>query len=183
MSEPSRNPPVAPIELQHFKLRELPGGSKVQIQALPSPGPGTAFDQNVLPSRPNTSAGDDPCVLWRSPDHWLAYSSNYSAAVLQSMIARRSSANALLFTDLSAALTLLELTGAGVAHVLMRDCTLDLEGEALDAGRCAHTLMAHVDVTLRQTSRALAYHLFVERSVSQYLRDWLADSAELLSLR
>ncbi len=57
------------------------------------------------------------------------------------------SAAPLVCTNVSSATTLFELSGAQAIDVLMRDCTLDLEGNAVPPSACAQTHLAQTTVS------------------------------------
>jgi heterotetrameric sarcosine oxidase gamma subunit len=59
----------------------------------------------------------------------------------------------------------------------MRDCTLDLEGQAVPPGACAQTPFAQTTVMIHRPSTSEAWRLFVERYVANHVWDWLIDTA------
>jgi len=131
-----------------------------------------------LPRKPNTVEGNDPFALWMAPGDWLVYSRTHSASDLASELRAEIHAQSLLTTDVSGGRCVLELCGARTLDVLMRDCPLDLEGGAIPAEQCAQTLFAHTTVIIHRPSSALTHWiLFVERSVSQHVWEWLIDTA------
>jgi sarcosine oxidase, subunit gamma len=172
-----------------FTLREITGISKVRVQALrgdpPTAAAAAAADgTRLLPAIPNTALGDDPCVLWRAPGDWLACSQTLSAAQLGSLLLAAQGSAALLVTDVSSASVVLELAGPRVLEVLARDCTLDLEGDAVPVAGCAQTVIAQVGVLIHRPPGREGWRLMVERSVAVHLWNWLTDSAggcEILS--
>jgi heterotetrameric sarcosine oxidase gamma subunit len=161
-----------------FTLREMPGVTKVRAQALRGhPGAAAGDPSRLLPAIPNTTLGDDPCVLWQAPGDWLACSQTLCAAQLGTMLLAARGAAPLVVTDVSSASVVLELTGARVLEVLARDCTLDLEGDAIPVAGCAQTVIAQVDVLIHRPPDREAWRLLVERSVAGHLWEWLTDSA------
>jgi len=164
----------APFRSPGFTLRELTPVPKIRIQALRGR---TAGPQESLPATPNTVSGTDPVFLWRAPADWLAYSALMPLATLVAAVGK--AAPDCVLTDMSSGLVLLELAGPKSVDILMRDCTLDLDGGEVSVGRCAHTVLAQVNVTLHCCGPEPAWRVFVERSVCLHLWDWLVDSAGL----
>jgi sarcosine oxidase, subunit gamma len=180
MSDLQRTSPmtsVQPIIGADFELRELQRVTKVRVQVLRRRGMSTpCADPQRLPISPNTASGTDPVVLWKAPDDWLAYSQTLSTAQLCSALREVPADATLILTDVSSASVVLELRGPRALDVLMRDCTLDLEGDAVKPGNCAQTALAQVNVIIHRPRDADVWRLFVERSVATHLWDWLIDS-------
>lgn len=190
MIEPSRHSPLG-SDARHgvgapgFTLREIAGISKLRVQAMRGHPPTAAGGGNgLLPEIPNTALGDDPCVLWRAPGDWLACSPTLSAAQLATLLLAAHGDAPLVVTDVSSASVVLELTGPRVLDVLARDCSLDLEGDAVPVAGCAQTVIAQVGVLIHRPPGREGWRLMVERSVAVHLWNWLTDSAggcEILS--
>jgi len=157
-----------------FTLREVAQAPKIRIQALRGR---TAGLQESLPAKPNTVCGTDPAFLWRAPADWLAYSTSMPLAALADAVGK--AAPDCVLTEMSSGLVLLELAGPKSLDILMRDCTLDLDGGEVSGGRCAQTVLAQVNVMLHCCGPEPAWRVFVERSVCLHLWDWLVDSAGL----
>jgi heterotetrameric sarcosine oxidase gamma subunit len=159
-----------------YELKEIAGAAKIRVQALRARGlaaPVCRSDQ--LPHRPNTVSGEDPAALWKAPDDWIVYSPTRPAEALQEWVPQIESDVPLIATDVSSASVILELTGPAAIDVLLRDCTLDLEGDALLAGCCAQTQFAQVGVLLHRLADPERWRMFVERSVALHVWDWLVD--------
>ena len=162
-----------------FELHEIANVAKVRVQALRGRGAGTpCADPNRLPFSPNTALGVDPIVLWKAPDDWLAYSLELPAARVCAAVRLVTSSAPLVLTDVSSASVVLELRGPRALDVLMRDCTLDLEGDAITPGNCAQTVLGQVSVMMHRPQDADAWRLFVERSVAMHVWYWLIETAD-----
>ena len=183
MTDLQRSSPLASVRRANgaagFELHELANVAKVRVQALRSRGLLTpCADPQRLPVAPNTALGMDPIVLWKGPDDWLAYSLVLSAERLSTVMRLVPSSAPLVLTDVSSASLVLELRGPRALDVLMRDCTLDLEQDAIEPGNCAQTILGQVGVMVhRPLDTTDAWRLFVERSVAVHLWDWLSTSA------
>ena len=160
-----------------FQVRELERVTKLRVQILRRRGMDTAaVDSGHLPGRPNTTAGSDPIALWKAPDDWLVYSQTLTAAAMSDWVGSARSDAPLVVTDVSSSSVVLELSGPRALDVLMRDCTLDLEGNAIPPGACAQTQFAQTTVMIHRPVSAETWRLFVERSVAMHVWDWLLDT-------
>jgi heterotetrameric sarcosine oxidase gamma subunit len=163
-----------------FEMCELPRVAKARVQALRSRGVNTpCSDPHHLPTSPNTAVGDDPFVLWKAPDDWLAYSQTLSGTQLCDILGGIPASAPLIVTDVSSASVVIQLSGARVFEVLMRDCTLDLEGGALSPGNCVQTAFAQVNVVLHRPRNGKTWRLFVERSVAPHVWAWLSNGIDI----
>jgi len=171
-----------PVNMQRYtapdlQLRELERVSKLRVQALRSTEACAAqADPKYLPESPNTACGTDPFALWIAPDDWLVYSLTDTVTALGDAMALVESRLPLVTTDVTSASVVLELSGPRSIDVLMRDCTLDLDGEAIRMNCCARTLFAQTTVLIHRPE-AFTWRLFVERSVARHVWDWLVDTA------
>jgi sarcosine oxidase, subunit gamma len=164
--------------IPNFQLRELEGVTKLRVQVLRARGNRTAAaDPLKLPSSPNTTCGEDPIALWRAPDDWLVYSPALDEDDLSRWVDAVESTSPLILTDVSSASAVLELQGPRTIDILMRDCTLDLDGDAIKPGSCAQTLFAQTTIVIHRPETPDTWRLFVERSVTRHVWDWLVDSA------
>jgi heterotetrameric sarcosine oxidase gamma subunit len=169
-----------------FELREHPFVPMLRLQALRADLAAlSASGSDLLPATPNRALGDDPWILWRAPGDWLAYSLASPLEELERGLRPRlapfsaSSASPLYWTDVSSTGALFEIGGPRAIEVLMRDCTLDLEGGAVPAGACAQTAIAQLTVMIHRPAAAPAWRLWVDRTAARHLWEWLADSVAL----
>jgi heterotetrameric sarcosine oxidase gamma subunit len=161
-----------------FQLRELDAVTKLRVQVLRPRGIRTpAVDPAYLPERPNTTSGVDPIALWKAPDDWLVYSQTLASDALSDWLTSVHSEAPLVITDVSSASVVLELRGPRALDILLRDCTLDLEGDAIPPDACGQTQFAQTTVMIHRPVSAETWRLFVERSVAMHVREWLVDTA------
>jgi heterotetrameric sarcosine oxidase gamma subunit len=80
-------------------------------------------------------------------------------------------------TDASSALACFNLKGPAARTVLGMGCGLDLHREVFQAGHCARTRFANVAVIIVAVGDD-EFDLYVDRSVSKYLNDWLVDAGQ-----
>lgn len=138
----------------------------------------------LLPFVPNSALGSGPWLLWRAPGDWLAYALDGAhgepETELDALLGARLAGLGLLSTDVSSGSALFELRGERALELLLRDCTLDLEGDGVPPGGCAQTPIAGLTALLHRPDPAPCWRLFVDRSAARHLWRWFVDSAELL---
>ena len=108
---------------------------------------------------PNTIEGSDPYGLWLAPGRRLVVGGAVPGGSFVS--------------DVSDGMVVVELSGVRADEILAMGCPLD--PAALVAGHCAQTLFAGVKVVLYRHGDAVRLH--VERSLAQWLLDWLRQAA------
>lgn len=155
-------------------LRELPLAPKLLVQCRPNIAPDSA-----LPSDPNTVSGPGPWSLWLGPREWLIYADSGAVDLLTRTPELPA---AYVVTDVSSGLTALELAGPGAAEVLTAGCGLDIGGPQLSANSCAQTHYHHVPIILHRPAAGERWRLFVDRSLTRYLRDSLGSQHEIRHL-
>lgn len=106
------------------------------------------------------SEGGEAAILCRGPDEWLVL----GAAEL---------ADEMVVTDVSAALTLLQLSGERALDVLAKGCPLDFAGLAPGHGREGQ--LGHVHVIVRRSQQG--FDLLFRRSQARAAWAWLVDAA------
>ncbi|MEX1994169.1 MAG: sarcosine oxidase subunit gamma family protein [Steroidobacteraceae bacterium] len=129
-----------------------------------------------LPETPNTWSGDDPVICRTAPDTWLLLSSLHEAAELLDAARTGCGRKACAITDLSDAHVTLALDGPRAADLLARGCGLDFAATAFGLQACTRTRLAQVPVILRRPTNE-RFECVVDRSVGQWLFDWMQDAA------
>jgi sarcosine oxidase, subunit gamma len=172
---------IREVDTSDIKLRALEVPRKLLIQSLwPRTAQNASAQLSGLPSVPNGATTRDPWVLWRAPDEWFAYTEQAAARDMDDFVATWRTDPYLLLTDVSSSFATLELKGARAIDVLMRDCTLDLDGSAVPPGGCARTVLAHTHVMLHRPD-STSWRIFADRSVSRHVWEWLIDSIHISS--
>jgi sarcosine oxidase, subunit gamma len=152
-------------------LRELPYLTSYEVRGDPT-GPemtdlaATLFGGPLLAAAwPSVGRAVGPgprYALWLGPAWYLVVDEPGAALPIDAV-------------DLSAARTVLELTGPHARDVLAHGCAIDLHPRAFGPGSCAQTNLAKAQVILHRT--ATAYRVFVRASYADYLARWLMDAA------
>ena len=166
-----------------LQLRVRPPRASVRLQVSSqsaSAAMAIAIRDVMLPGQPNSWAGTDPVICRIAPDAWLLQSRRDSGSDLAAATRSKSEALSRAVTDLSDALTTLELEGPDSYALLARGCGLDLSPVAFGARTCARTRLAQCAVLVRHAAPA-RIELVVDRALAHYLQGWLIDAAIGLS--
>ena len=166
----------------HIRIEELMPVSQLRVQILRNSASRRAISVIGMPDIPNTGSGVDPVALWQGPGDWHVYSQSLDARALEAWGQNLSSESPFVLTEMSFANVVFELSGKLSVDILLRDCTLDLLGGAISPVQCARTQYAQTSVLIHRVQQVDVWRLFVERSVSQYVWEWLLDSASFASM-
>ena len=166
------------------RLRVLPFPSQVELRLDDEDadcfGPRAGqFLGCGMPS-PGSATGDgDPHILWMGPGWYLIVDRPDRApgllAGLHDALGGDCGGTCGSAVDVSAARTVLELSGPSAREVLRHGCALDLHPRVFGAGRCAQTQLAQAQVMLHRTAPD-EYRIFVRFSYADYLTRWLLDA-------
>ena len=135
------------------------------------------FGVHTLPGRVGLVHAGQPRVLCLGPgEWWLVHGDGRQAH--HSASATSTVEDGWVLTDLSAGESVLGLSGPNVRRVLSRGCSLDLDVNVFPANRCARTRFAQISVVMDFIQSPDRFELYVARSLSAYLFDWLKDALE-----
>ncbi|MFN3945798.1 MAG: sarcosine oxidase subunit gamma [Allosphingosinicella sp.] len=123
-----------------------------------------------LPEEIGATRGGSLCV---APGEWLV---ERDCDGLEPMLLAAMTDEPAALVSLGPGAERLEIVGEQAADLLNKGCSLDLHCSMFPAGRCTRTLLAGVGVTLVRLGDE-AFRLYVERSVSEWARDWLDEAA------
>lgn len=129
-----------------------------------------------LPADPLQWQGSEPSALWLGPDQWLLVCDSKSAKELIVSVDDALSNQLYTATELSGALDYFELAGRGARTMLSMGCGLNLDLNAFSRGQCARTRFASVPLVIAATGQD-QFDLYVDRSYSHYLQQWIASAA------
>ena len=158
-------------------LAELPFAEQIGVRVKP---PVPAYLAGVpLPMQPNrVAAMRELRTLWLGPDEWLVTAPEGAAPDLLGRLTRALAGRHASVTNLSANRAIIEIAGAYARSLLEKGCGLDLHPRAFGPGQCAQTVFAKLPVIIDQLAATPVYRLFVRRSASLWLAEWLIDAAE-----
>ena len=158
-----------------YSLRERVGKSLVRLRVRMNDADAAASALHLL-ADPQHWQGSEPIALWLGPDQWLLASDSKSAKELIASIDDKLSNQLYATADLSDALDCLEFSGPGARTILSMGCGLDLDSSAFTDGQCARTRFACVPLVIAATGED-QFDLYVDRSYSHYLQQWIANAA------
>jgi sarcosine oxidase subunit gamma len=193
--------PVRIAAAAGVEIWELPFTTQLNLRVDPEPAAISAVATAsgvTLSTAPNRVAtGSGVRAIWLGPDEWLIVepADEGSAAVAvpaaRALGSKRAAGSRGVVTaaalgaavaraggsviDVSAHRTVLRIAGPRAAEILAHGCSIDLHPRAFEAGACAQTLLARVDVILERTGPE-DFEVFVRSSFAAYLVDWLRNA-------
>ncbi len=129
-----------------------------------------------MPVVANTWSGDDPVICRLAPDTWLLSSALHEAAEIIPAVRTGCGRRSYAVTDVSDSLVTLWIEGTQAPALLARGCGLELSVTAFGNQACTRTRLAQLPVVLRRATPE-RFECMVDRSVAQWLYDWLVDAA------
>ncbi len=167
-----------------LELREEPLWQQVNLRIEPNAA-GSLTDAlgGPLPLAPNTvTTTATGQLVWLGPDEWLVLSPERRSD-LESAV-RAAASGPVSVVDVSAARTVLRLSGPAARDVLAHGCGLDLDAAQFRAETCAQTRLALANVVLiapreqrADFERSPSFLILVRPSFAPYLATWLLDAA------
>ncbi|MFI0479831.1 sarcosine oxidase subunit gamma [Actinomadura sp. 9N215] len=162
------------------RLREAPLHAQVELrlddEAADSLSPDVGRLLRCELPRPGHATGrGDLYVLWLGPGWYLVMGRPGGGRGLLTGLEDALDTALGSAVDVSAARTVLELSGPDARTVLAHGCPLDLHPRAFGPGRCAQTVLAQAQAVLHQTAPD-AYSILVRTSYADYLVRWLLDA-------
>jgi sarcosine oxidase, subunit gamma len=165
-------------------LREEIQRQQVNLRIDPAAaGSLTGVLGGALPLEPNTiTATGNGQLVWLGPDEWLVLGRDRDAGLETAL--RAAGSAPLSVVDVSAARTVLSLSGPAARAVLAHGCGLDLDAGHFPPGNCAQTRVALAQVVLiapheqlPDFERSPRFLILVRPSFAPYLATWLLDAA------
>ena len=140
----------------------------------------------ILPKEScSTSTKEKITCMWLGPNEWLLVSNDtvtkecYDYELEQLLFNDISKTNLGSVTNVSDHYTIFKLTGSNIFEVLSKGCPFDFNSESFDDNKAVQTILNHVDVTIHRKTKD-EINIYVRRSFSQYLWEWIKDSANLI---
>jgi sarcosine oxidase subunit gamma len=114
---------------------------------------------------------------WLGPDQWLLTSETKTAGDIIGHIGSTLSGQIFAATDMSSSNACFALNGPAARMVLAMGCGIDMHKSEFKMGQCARTNFASVPLFIVVIDED-SFVLYVDRSYTQYLRDWVTRSGE-----
>ena len=171
----------ASVKPAAFAIRELPFMSQVNLRGNSADGAFTSGVRGAIgldvPTKANTyNTGARCAALWLGPDEWLIVDAPERGDEIAQSLRNALAGMRKSVTDVSAARTVVEISGADARVVLSKGCSLDMHASAFAPPQCAQTLLAKTSVVI-QCVGADRFRLFARDSFAAYLAEWLIDAA------
>jgi sarcosine oxidase subunit gamma len=160
-------------------LRELLPCSVIRVQSWDSEALAPVAVNVVLgadwPHKAGTVVTGSAEVICVGPTDWLLLAGDPDATSWLERIDAAFQGSTFRATDVSQALTRLQISGPEVRDLLAKGCSLDLHPPLFPPGCAARTRFAGMPVIVCCTGTS-AFELIVTRSYTDYLLSWLADA-------
>ena len=140
----------------------------------------------ILPKEScSTSTKEKITCMWLGPNEWLLISNDTVTKesnvyeLEQLLFDDISKTNLGSVTNVSDHYTIFKLTGSNIFEVLSKGCPFDFNSESFGDNKVIQTILNHVDVIIHRKTKD-EINIYVRRSFSQYLWEWIKDSANLI---
>ena len=186
MSEP--NPSVAllgndgesrSLHMERFSLSPSSNIRKLRLQVLPRGGINPAALErllgNTLPQSPQEKISSMPTAYWLGPNDWLLLDPAQEIDRIASALRESANGATSCVTDVTDAWSTIDMAGEDAPARLAEGCSVDLHNCAFPSGRYALTRLQHLSIIIHRLDDTPRFRILVDRSVAQFLRDWLED--------
>ena len=140
----------------------------------------------ILPTEANTSSSSDKLTaIWLSPDEWMIVSNETTSKEtntyeLNDILFNNISKTSLgAVTDVTDQFVQLEIKGDKIYELFSSGCPFNFNLFREKKGSTAQTLLNHIDVIIHNKDKDFV-NLFVRRSFSKHLWEWIEDSSSRL---
>jgi len=123
--------------------------------------------------------------MWLGPNEWLLVSNDTITKdsndyELEKVLFNDiSKTNLGAVTNVSDQYTIFSLTGSNIFEILSKGCPFNFNSNTFTNNKVVQTILNHIDVTIHKKSESFV-DLYVRRSFSKHLWDWLKDSSSLI---
>ncbi len=178
-------PDIAAVALSEIRFSGLINvrGDAADDRFLTAVKKATRLD---LPVTPNTVAGKPTGtrIMWLGPDEWLVVTRPGGGTRMAASLSKALKVKDLhaAVTEVSDSRTCFKLSGQSARSVLAKGCSVDIHPGVFEAGHCAQTVLARVNVLMTQSATARngapTFEIYVLRSFAAHLWAWLQNAAE-----
>jgi heterotetrameric sarcosine oxidase gamma subunit len=140
-----------------------------------------AIDQLQL-AHSGVVSGSDPQSLWIGPGRWLLMSRSATSGAIISSCEQALTNCVYNAVDYSSALAAFCVSGEIAEQVLASGTGVDLRPEQFPTDSCCRTRIAQIGVIVVAVSEG-RYKIYADRSYEVYLKNWLAETSGILSLK
>ena len=184
---------ISPITESHtynnFSMKEKTPVAKINLRGHIEKKEFTAKVEKILgmilPKEScSTSTKEKITCMWLGPNEWLLVSNDTVTKesneyeLEQVLFDAISKTNLGAVTNVSDHYTIFKLTGSNIFEVLSKGCPFDFNKDNFGYNKVVQTILNHVDVTIHKKAKD-EVDLYVRRSFSNYLWEWIKDAASL----
>lgn len=170
--------PTPDSAAQRVLIRARNGTGKIRLQVrsraqLDRAALGRALGTVPFPDSPQANVSGTPAIFWTAPGEWLITGDGLNAADCAEKLAGVLDGRTRTVTDLSSGLAVIELSGERSLDLLASCCSIDFHGPDGEPGRYVISRMHQLPVLIHRADSGQMYHIYADRSVAQYLLDWM----------
>ena len=155
----------------------LDGTRKLRLQVRPRAGINPVLIESLLgitlPKSPQEKVNNEPTAYWLAPNDWLLVNPAPDIDSVSSALRDSAGGATAVVTDMTDAWSIIDISGEDAAAGLAEGCSADLHDSAFPSGRYALTRLQHLPVIIHRLDDTPRFRILVDRSVAQFLRDWL----------
>ena len=155
----------------------LDGALKLRLQVRPragiNPAPLETLLGSTLPQSPQEKVNNEPTAYWLAPNDWLLVNPAPDIDSVSSALRDSAGGATAVVTDMTDAWSIIDISGEDAVAGLSEGCSVDLHDSAFPSGRYALTRLQHLPVIIHRLDDTPRFRILVDRSVAQFLRDWL----------
>ena len=157
----------------------LDGTRKLRLQVRPragiNPAPLEKLLGSTLPHSPQERVNNEPTAYWLAPNDWLLVNPAADIDSVSSALRDSAGAATAVVTDMTDAWSIIDISGEDAVARLAEGCSVDFHDNAFPSSRYALTRLQHLPVIIHRLDDTPRFRILVDRSVAQFLRDWLGD--------
>ena len=165
------------LQTERLILHAVDDIRKLRLQVLPrggiNPAPLERLLGNTLPQCPQEKVSNMPTAYWLGPNDWLLLDPAQEIDRIASALRESANGATSCVTDVTDAWSIIDISGGDAPARLAEGCSVDLHNSAFPSGRYALTRLQHLSVIIHRLDDTPRFRILVDRSVVQFLRDWL----------
>ncbi len=164
-------------QTERLRLEAVNGIRKLRLQVRPRSGADKSRLERllgtVLPGGPEEKVNNDAAAYWLAPNDWLLVNPAADTDSIKVALRDASGDATSVVTEVTDSWSIIDLSGEDAPARLAQGCSVDLHYSVFPAGRYALTRLQHLSVIIHRLDDIPRFRVLVDRSVAQYLRDWL----------
>ena len=167
------------LQTERLGLHAIDNIRKLRLQVSPRAGIDISPLQKlfgcVLPDSPQEKVSNEAAAYWLGPNDWLLVNPGPDTDNIAHALREAANGATYALTDVSDAWSIIDISGDDAQSRLAEGCSVDLDDDEFPVGRYALTRLQNLSVIIHRLDDTPRYRILVDRSVAQFLRDWLGD--------